>query len=152
MDLNSFQLEGFVLRTKSEGAFRFWMCHKIQENELLQSHMRTNIAESACHAKFWSFRKFSRIVSRWLYNLNWMSLDPQTICKYIPHHLQTLTSILKKSNFHVPKSIFWKLFSIFLKQMKQFCELFASVDAKKSFFQKVKAISKIWPGKFFIWT
>ena len=35
--------------------------------------------------------------------------------------------------------------------MKQFCKLFASVDAKNSFFQKVKTILKIWPGKFFIY-
>ena len=38
MDLNSFQLQGFVLRANSEGAFTFCICHKMQENGLLQSH------------------------------------------------------------------------------------------------------------------
>ena len=137
MDLNSFQLEGFVLRTKSEGAFRFWMCHKIQENELLQSHIRTNVAKSASHAEFWSFRKFSRDVSKWLYNLNQMSLDPQTIYKYIPHYLQTLVSILKKSNFHVPESIFFEsFFQYSLSKWSNFASFSLLLMQKIHFFKK----------------
>ena len=107
MDLNSFQLQRFVLRTNSEGAFTFWICRKMQENELLQSHLRTNVGKSGSHAAFQCFTKFLISTSKRLYKVNYMSLDPQAICKRIPHHLQTLTSILKKSNFHVPKSIFW---------------------------------------------
>ena len=36
----------------------------------------------------------------------YMPWDPGNTPKHIPRHLGTLTSILKKSNFDIPKSIF----------------------------------------------
>ena len=114
----------------------------MQENALLQSHMRTNVEKLASHAAFRCFRNFFINTSKWQYKVNYMSLDLETICKHISHHLQTLRSILKKSNFHIPKSIFWKYSSIILTQNEAILQTFRFCWCKKFIFSKSKDYSK----------
>ena len=51
-----------------------------------------------------NFESFSYGLISWITCLGTRGTPP----KHIPRHWDTLTSILKKSNFHIPETLFWK--------------------------------------------
>ena len=84
---------------------------------------------------------------------NWSWKEFRSILKTSRAIFSISLLLFEKINFlHQQKRFFVKQISTFLEQMKQFAKLFASVDAKNWFFQKVKAILKKWLEKFLIWT
>ena len=89
------------------------------------------------------FESFSYGLISWITCLGTRGTPPNT-SHVIGIHLQ---AFWRNRIFTSQKRFFGKQISTFLKQMKQFSKLSASVDAKNWFFQKVRSISKICPEK-----